>query len=220
MSTYLNLGDDQKDVLKELGNIGTGHALTALASLIDKRIEAGLPTLQIVKYQDVPDLLGGAETLETGVMMETQGLNGMFLFLMNEEFTKRLLNFILGEEPENVWQIGEMESSAVCEAGNIMCSSYITALSRMLDMEIQMSVPDICVDMAGAILSVPMIHFANIGNEILLIENQFYLEHVSFVCHILFLPEPEALDKIFTHLGVDMEERPVTHDTESVSPKV
>lgn len=202
MSTYLNLDAIQQDVLKELGNIGTGNALTSLSSLLNKEIDSRLPTLRVVKYQDVPELLGGAETLETGVMMQTEGLNGMFLFLMSEEFTRRLLQFILGESSENMWQIGEMESSAICETGNIMCSSYITALHKMLGIQIQMSVPDICIDMAGAILSVPMIHFANIGDEILLIENQFYLEDVEFVCHILFLPEPEALDKIFLHLGV------------------
>lgn len=202
MSTYLNLNSVQQDVLKELGNIGTGNALTSLSSLLDKKIESRLPTLRIVQYQDVPELLGGAETLETGVMMQTEGLNGMFLFLMSEEFTRRLLTVILDESPENMWQIGEMESSAICETGNIMCSSYITALNKMLDIQIQMSVPDICIDMAGAILSVPMIHFANIGDEILLIENQFYLEDVEFICHILFLPEPETLDKIFLHLGV------------------
>ena len=95
--------------------------------------------------------------------------------------------------------------SAVSEIGNIMCCSYINALTRMLDIKVDVSVPDTCVDMIGAILSVPMIHFANISDELLLIEDKYHFGDLSVISHVLFLPEIESLEQIFRALGEEYE---------------
>ena len=69
-------------------------------------------------------------------------------------------------------------------------------------MKIEVSVPDICSDMVGALLSVPMIHFANLSDELMLIENRFFTDKTAFTGHVLFLPEMESLEKMFSLLGI------------------
>ena len=46
-----------------------------------------------------------------------------------------------------------------------------------------------------------MIHFANIGVELLLIENRFCTEEYSFTSYVLFLPELDSLEKMLKALG-------------------
>lgn len=203
MNSYSELDENARDVLRELGNIGTGNAVTALSGMTGHHFEVELPQVKIIDYKEAPDLLGGAETFQTGILLEIGGeLSGMFMFLLNEEFSRAVLNALLGEEERDLVRLDEMGRSVICEVGNIVCCSYVNALARLMGIKIQVSVPDICSDMAGAILSVPMIHFANLSDELMLIENRFSTGSVEFTSHVLFLPELKSLDKMFTILGI------------------
>ena len=202
MMKYSDMDAASEDMLKEIGNIGTGNAITALSTMVGKTFSVGLPEIRIVNYQDTPELLGGPETLGTGIMLEISGdLSGIFMFLLDETFTQNILNAPLGEEERELVALDEMSSSAVCEIGNVMCGAYINALAQLMGVKVHVSVPDICCDMIGAILSVPMIHFANLSDELMLIENKFSVEGNDFTSHVLFLPEIETLDKILQVLN-------------------
>lgn len=199
---FSKMDEMSRDILMEVGNIGTGNAVTSLSTMTGYTFDVDLPNIRIVKYQDVPNLVGGVESLQTGVLLDISGeLSGMFMFLLDENFSKSLVKVLLGEEPENLKQLDDMGRSAICEMGNVVCCSYINAISALTGMEIRVSVPDLCSDMAGAILSVPMIHFANIGEELLLIENRFCTEEYSFTSYVLFLPELDSLEKMLKALG-------------------
>ena len=203
---YSDLNEMAKDALRELGNIGTGNAATALSAMTNQEIDLEIPVIRIVPYQDAPGLLGGAEIVETGILLEvSHDLKGIFMFLLNEDFTARMLQKLLGCEIVDVRRPDEMSKSAICETGNIMCCSYINALSQMLDMQIHVSVPSVCCDMAGALLSVPMIRFANLGDELMFIDNRFCFDDASFVCHVLFLPELDSLKNMLDTLGLSYE---------------
>ena len=206
MNRYSELSDDARDVLAEVGNIGTGNAVAALASMIGRQIDMELPLIRLLTYQEVPELLGGAEKFQVGVLLETTGdINGMFMFLLSEDFTRQLLETLVGDIPADAAQLDDMARSAICEVGNIMCCSYINALARMMDVKVHVSVPSVCSDMVGALLSVPMIRFANQSDEMLFIENKYHLGEHSVVSHVLFLPEVESIQKILKALDLPYE---------------
>ena len=197
MNKYSDISESARDVLMEIGNIGTGNAVTALSSMINHRIEIERPNVKIMKFEEVPAMLGGPEEIKLGVLLELSGdLNGMFMFLISTK---------LGTEAEDVRNLDDMSLSAVCEIGNIMCCSYINAMTVMMDLRVHVSVPDICIDMTGAILSVPMIHFARLSDELLLIEDKYHFDDQEVVSHILFLPEIHSLERIFKALGEEYE---------------
>lgn len=203
MNSYSELDENAQDILRELGNIGTGNAVTALSGMTGHHFEVELPQVKIIHYKEAPEILGGAETFQTGILLEIGGeLSGMFMFLLNEEFSRSVLDALLGEGARDLVHMDEMCRSVICEVGNIVCCAYVNALAKLMGIKIQVSVPDICSDMAGAILSVPMIHFANLGDELMLIENRFSTGSVEFTSHVLFLPELESLEKMFTLLGI------------------
>ena len=201
MDGYVQLDEISRDILKEIGNIGTGNAVTALSQMLMHPVDIAVPDLKILKYQEVCSLLDSADELQTGIMVGVGGeMEGMFLFLLSETFTMMVLNKILGEEEREFLNPGEMERSLICELGNIMCGSYINALASVMDLKLEVSVPDVCIDMGGAILSVPLSRFLRVSDDILMIDNLFHLGGESFLGRILFIPEPDSLDMMLRSL--------------------
>ena len=196
MNKYSDISESARDVLMEIGNIGTGNAVTALSSMINHRIEIERPNVKIMKFEEGPAMLGGPEEIKLGVLLELSGdLNGMFMFLISTKFAQTMLDKLLGTEVEDVRNLDDMSLSAV----------YINAMTAMMDLRVHVSVPDICIDMTGAILSVPMIHFARLSDELLLIEDKYHFDDQEVVSHILFLPEIHSLERIFKALGEEYE---------------
>lgn len=201
MRQFADLDEISRDILKEIGNIGTGNAVTALSQMLMHPVDIAVPDLKILKYQEVCSLLDSADELQTGIMVGVGGeMEGMFLFLLSETFTMMVLNKILGEEEREFLNPGEMEHSLICELGNIMCGSYINALASVMDLKLEVSVPDVCIDMGGAILSVPLSRFLRVSDDILMIDNLFHLGGESFLGRILFIPEPDSLDMMLRSL--------------------
>lgn len=207
MEKYSDLNENARDVLTELGNIGTGNAVTSLSQMLSRQIDMERPVVKIMEFNEVPEMLGGTEEVRAGVLLEINGdINGMFMFLISEPFLKIMLEGLTGNAVEDIHELDPFSMSAVGEIGNIMCCSYINALTKLMDIKVHVSVPDICVDMIGAILSVPMIHFAGISDELLLIEDRYHFGDMSVVSHVLFLPELDSLRRIFHALGEDYEQ--------------
>ena len=201
MRQFADLDEISRDILKEIGNIGTGNAVTALSQMLMHPVDIAVPDLKIIKYQEVCSLLDSADELQTGIMVGVGGeMEGMFLFLLSETFTMMVLNKILGEEEREFLNPGEMERSLICELGNIMCGSYINALASVMDLKLEVSVPDVCIEMGGAILSVPLSRFLRVSDDILMIDNLFHLGGESFLGRILFIPEPDSLDMMLRSL--------------------
>ena len=51
------LSSMQYDVLKELGNIGAGNATTALAQMINKKVDIGVPHVRLVDFNEISTIL-------------------------------------------------------------------------------------------------------------------------------------------------------------------
>ena len=203
MKSYAEMDEMSADILKELGNIGTGNAITSLAQMMGIPLDISSPSLHLAQVQEIYTLLEQSQEVETGILVEIKGeITGMFLFFLNESFTNIVLDEILEKRERNILELDDLERSLLSELGNIMCGSYIRALSALMDMDIDFSVPEICVDMGGAILSVPLARIMSKSADILLIENQFQINHHSFSGRILFFPDPECLEPILMKLGI------------------
>lgn len=205
LSDFSQLTDMQLDVLREIGNIGTGNAATSLAQMLMRPVNIRVPTINILDYDEVVAKLGGPENMIVGMLFALQDdVSGMMMFLLQKEFAHMVLNALLGQSLSSFSEIDEMGISAMKEIGNIMAASYVNAISQLTSMKINISVPDISIDMAGAILSVPAIYFANISDKIIYIEDQFESDNVKADSQILLIPEVEALAQIMKNLGMEV----------------
>ncbi|MEY8303170.1 chemotaxis protein CheC [Anaerosalibacter bizertensis] len=190
------------DVLKELGNIGSGNAATALATLISKKVDMAVPQVKILDFKDVPKILGGEEVPVVGIYFEMSGeIIGNIMFVLSLESGKNLTN-ILFNKKNNSMELDEMDMSALSEIGNILASSYINSLSALTGLKLTISVPSLATDMAGAILSVPAIQYGYIADHVLFIETQFQEGDKKVTGNLFMIPEIDSFKKLLKSLGV------------------
>ena len=188
------------DVLKEIGNIGAGNATTALASLLPSKVDMNVPQVMMLEFKDVGAILGGEEQEMAGAYLGVEGdITGSILFLIKKDTAMMIAQKLLGEYCGDT--MGEMEISAVKEVSNIITGSYLNAIATLTGLTIYPSIPDLAIDMAGAILSVPAIQFGIMGDKILLIQSQLTNE-IEMDGYFILVPEPESYEKILTSLGI------------------
>jgi chemotaxis protein CheC len=198
------------DVLREIGNIGAGNAATALAKLLNRKIDMDIPRVKIMDFREVSETLGGAELPVAGIMLKVTGdLTGNILFVLKQQAAVILVNMLMGkpldsidDTDESYHEFDEMEISALKEIGNILAGSYLSSLSTLTNLNIAPSVPDLAIDMAGAILSVPAIEFGKVGDTVLYIETEFTEGDKRVVGDFFLIPDVDTYSVLMNALGV------------------
>ncbi len=197
-----NVSQQYFDILKELGNIGAGNATTALAQMLQCKVDMKVPQVRLLDFQEVGAVMGGEEQIMAGIYLLVEGdITGSIMFLLNEQSAHILVAKLMGMEPVTEGEFNEIELSALKEIGNIITGAYLNSLSMLTNMKIIPSIPDLSIDMAGAILSVPAIEFGELGDKILLIQTQF-TDDLTLDGFFILVPDIESYDKILGSLGI------------------
>jgi len=201
--TYEAMDSMQYDVLKEIGNIGAGNATTALSQMVNAKIDMRVPDVKLLGFQELPDMIGGAENLIIGILFTLEGqLDGMMLFMMERESAHHVLNLIMGKSLSSITEFSEMDLSALCEIGNIIAGAYLSSISTLTNMFVGASVPYMAIDMAGAILSVPAIEFGKVGDKALVIKTEFWEDDIEVSGYFVMIPTLESYGKMMASLGL------------------
>ena len=196
------IADYQMDVLKEIGNIGAGHAATALSKLLDKPVDMKVPSARLVPFDQITESLGGEEQVVIAVFLRVTGeVPGNMFFIFTLESSRKLLNRLIGMDI-GAEGFTELEMSALSEIGNILAGSYLTSLSDFIHLNLQPTVPSLAIDMAGAILSYGMLQYGPMGDQALLIDTTFMEGNDEVEGYFFLIPDPESFEKIFRALGV------------------
>jgi chemotaxis protein CheC len=206
------MGVLELDVLKEIGNIGASSAATALAKMLQMRVTLSLPSVKILEFKSVSQILGGEEVIVVGILQPMQGdLKGHIMFLLRLEAAHNLADFLLNsmlnvvsDKTRDPAIFDDMEVSALREIGNIMISSYLGAISELTKIKVKPLAPEIAVDMSGAILSVPAIEFGKVGDHVLFIETKFSQGNTTVEGDFFLIPEANSYSVLLNSLGVGM----------------
>ncbi len=191
------------DVLREIGNIGAGNAATALARMLDKRVDMDVPKVRILEFDEVSEIMG-AETIVVGILLGVSGdINASIMFMLEKKAAHTLVDILMGRQPNETDEFSEMDLSALKEIGNILTGSYLSALSMLTNSKLVASVPDMAIDMAGAILSVPAIEFGKVGDTVLYIETEFSEGASKVVGDFFLVPDIDSYETLLRMLGVN-----------------
>lgn len=191
------------DLLREIGNIGAGNATTALATMLNVKIDMQVPKVALLDLKELPDILGGAENIIVGILLTLSGnVEGMMMFVMERSAAHSMVNLLMQQVAPCEEEFSEIEKSALQELGNIITGAYLASMSNMMGMSITSSVPYISIDMAGAILSVPAIEFGKMGDRALLIQTEFGEKETPVNGYFILIPTIESYHKILTTLGL------------------
>lgn len=191
------------DVLKEIGNIGSGNALISLSKLIKRKVDMKVPKINVLKYNEIADLMGGADNPVIGILSDIGGdIKGSIMFIMEESHATSLAGLITGEVANSISEFNDMDISALKEAGSILAGSYLSSLSQMCGIKILPGSAHYAYDMAGAILSVPAIQYGQMSDTILYIETLFNEGEDGVIGKFFLIPDWESCDVLFNALGV------------------
>ena len=195
----IKLKDIQLDALREVANIGAGHAATALSQMIGGRIMISVPRITMTPLEEVPRQLSAPEEPIAAVLMHMLGdLTGRTLLIFPTATAKRLAELML-RRPINVDEdLNDLEQSAVKEAGNILSAAYMNALSEFMGMMLLPSPPSLAVDMWSAVITTAYLQFAAEPSFVVCVESEFLMEDSAERLRGLFLllPDPASLQAI------------------------
>ncbi|MCI9441524.1 MAG: chemotaxis protein CheC [Ruminococcus sp.] len=200
---YEEMGDLAIDMLKEIGSIGGGNAATALSSMLNAKVNMALPEVKILGFNAALNLLGDPEELVAAIFVEMSGeLNGVMLFILTKEFSDEIVQKMLGKPSIDFMEMDEIDTSVLTEIGNIVISSYITAMSSLSNVEVELSVPQFTVNMQGGIMSVPIAIMGQHSDRIMMITGKFKIDGKALNSNMLLLPDVESLNVLMKKLGV------------------
>ena len=198
------------DVLREIGNIGQGNAASSLSQMLSQTIDISVPTVKLLDFNESVEYLGGPENVVLGMLVGLKGdINGMMLYVLQKSFANSMLKAVFGKEINDLTELDEMDLSFIREIGNIVAGSYVNAISSLTGLTIDISVPTISIDMAGAILAVPAVEFAQIGNSVLFIDDSFIFggsssDNSEVKSNMILVPELSSLETLFSRLGIEV----------------
>jgi chemotaxis protein CheC len=200
MEDVRDLKELQLDALKEVANIGAGHAATALSQLTSRTIMIAVPEVNIRPLEEVPELLGQPDEVIAAVLMHMMGdLTGRTLVLFPEPSAKALCDILFRRTPGTTAGFTPMEQSGLKEAGNILASAYMNALSDFMGMMLVPSVPSLVIDLSAAILTTAYLNFGHDRDYVFCVETAFRVEGATEPLrgHFLLLPDMPSLRAIF-----------------------
>ncbi|KON68506.1 chemotaxis protein CheY [Peribacillus butanolivorans] len=198
----------QLDILKEIGNIGAGHAATALSAILNRKIDMIVPNVRVVSFDEMMEMAGGAEQVVASIFLRIVGdASGSMFFILSLPVAEYFIQQMTGDETFSIDSTPYTDLALSClqELGNILSGSYLTSLSDFTQLNLYPSVPSLSIDMVGATISYGLLELSQVSDTAIVIDtvlekDQLFAESIDG--HFFLLPDPESFDIIFSSLGV------------------
>lgn len=195
MTTHLN--EMQLDALRELANIASGTAATALSQMLGQEVELNVPRAMALPLADAVDACGPADAMVSGVVIPLEGdIQGLVLLLIPVDHAAKLCR-LLGVEPDT-----EVGDSALCEIGNILGTSYLNGLSAMTGIYLGPCPPHLTTDLLGAIVATLLAQTVGQSDLALVLDSELDLQHDPCSISFLLLPSAGGVHDLLAPLGL------------------
>lgn len=199
------LTDLHIDALREVANIGMGHAVTSLSAMVDESFVMSVPAFGVVALTEFAEILGDLEAQAAAVYMPVLGdAPGHVAFLFPYKHACELADVLLGQPRGTIGCLDEMACSALMEVGNVLISSFVSAISDLTHLFLPVSPPGIAIDMTGAILQSLSTVSPDLGDHALTIMTRLADSTFPIEGIFIYIPEPTALPTLFRALGIDL----------------
>ncbi|ARU42319.1 hypothetical protein CCB80_14655 [Armatimonadetes bacterium Uphvl-Ar1] len=194
----------EMSAIREMSNIGLGHATTALANMTGKSFNMEIPNVETVALEQVPLMMGNPEEVAVGICMPIDGdITGHTAFLFPWESAQDLWRMLIGTAPETPGDIDELAASVMLEIGNIVSSSFLNAISDMSNLKLHATPPMVSVDLVYTIAA-SIVAEAEMDEAIALaLETRLYgMDDCATTGYFLCVPTLSGLNQLFRALGI------------------
>jgi chemotaxis protein CheC len=137
----------QMDAIREVVNIGAGHAATNLSALTGLTVMISVPRIQWARTASTADLPGNGDlVLITVPITGVSELGGeRAALVLATETALRMVALMLRRDPSRHVEVGELEKSALMEMGNIVCAAYVGVLGTFLGKGVMIGTPEMLI---------------------------------------------------------------------------
>jgi chemotaxis protein CheC len=188
----------QLDALRELANIGSGTAGTALSQMLGRSVDISVPNAFVLPLAEAVEAVGPPEQEVTGVAIPLAGDMDAVVLLVFPVQDAGTLAAMLGVEPGT-----EDALSALSEIGNILSASYIGSLGAMTGLELDLTPPQTVTDMLAAIVATVLASRAEGTDTALILDSELRVEGEQCSLSFLLLPEAGGVREILSRMGVE-----------------
>jgi chemotaxis protein CheC len=190
--------DFQLDAMREVGNVGAGHAATALSQMVGRPIGMSITRVLILPTEQIAGFLGGEQADVAAVYMPVYGdICGVVLIFFPLDLLPDLAGLLLKREPRASEELSDLDRSAIKELGSILTGSYLSALYRFIHVQMIHGVPTLVVDMAQAILDTVLVDLEQKDDFAIVIETRLTENDRQLTGRFFLLPEAGTLPKLF-----------------------
>jgi chemotaxis protein CheC len=173
----------QLDALRELSNIASGTAATALSQLLGREVDLSVPHVLSLPFAEAVEACGAPDQPVAGVVIPVVGdMEAKVLLLIPAEHSEAICT-MLGLEARS-----ELGESALREIGNILGCAYLGALAEMTGLVLEPEPPHLVTDMLGAIVASLLAQSAGESNTALVLDSN--LDVADAACSLSFLLVP------------------------------
>ena len=201
----MNFECDKLNVFRELSNIGSGNASSSLAIMLNEIVDIGIPKSEMIEFSDITNSYNSPEELVVGTVLQLSGdMEGFIMAIMKTDSALNLLSKLSGSETtcdRDDYDAVCKELSSMGEICNILCGTYLTAISDMTSLTIDPSVPYFSVDMVMAIMNLPISLYGPVSDSVLCIETDFFTLDYKVEGKYYFIPKVESCEKLLSSLG-------------------
>ena len=191
------------DVLREIGNIGSGNAATSLSSMLNTTVEIEVPTISLINYENVSQYLGGKDNEVIGLALGLEAdIEGVMLHVVQPRFATRIVNTFYPKEIETLEDINEMDLSAVKETSNITTAAYVNSMASMTNTFINITPPIEYLDTVENVLKHASNRFDAIGNQVIYIDENLYIGNTQIKSSMILILQIDSLKLLFDKLGI------------------
>jgi len=209
----ISLSAEQEDMLKEIGNIGTGNAVTALSRLVKKKIDVTLTDVGIIPLDELPEQFGGSKEKVCGIFCHIdKPSQATILNIFEMTPLMQMIADLAGKKskinPSKVKTKKDLDDfavSTIVEMGNIMAGHYASALADLLGTKLMIDIPEFTMSEAGEIGEFLTKELKSIAEFFIIIKTSIKVADLKLKGMFFFIPDLETLKTFFDKLGIEHE---------------
>lgn len=191
------------DVLREIGNIGSGNAATSLSSMLNTSVEIEVPNISLINYDNVSQYLGGRDNEVIGLALGLEAdIEGVMLHVVQPKFAARIVNAFYPKDIVTLQDINDMDLSAVKETSNITTAAYVNSLATMTNTFINITPPIEYLDTVENVLKRASDRFDAIGHQVIYIDENLFIGDTQIKSSMILILQIDSLKKLFDKLGI------------------
>jgi chemotaxis protein CheC len=204
VTDYSKINSVQLDALREIGNIGAGHAAASLSGMVHQKVMIDVCRADLMNIKD----LGRIFNREHGDMLDIQSgfsgsIKGSISYIMSHEGALDLMDMLKAGSDGFAKESQGIDLTVLKECGSLLSAAYLKAIGDLAQFSLVLSPPDSGYVQGMNFVS-EILSKQRTGEEVVFCnETAFIAAGKRVKVYFLFLADPQGFELIFKHLGIE-----------------